>query len=254
MPVQSVHRALDLLEAVALQGGWVGVRELARLTGLKPPTAQNLLKTLTRRGYLDFDAESRRYRVGIQPLQLARAIDPAARLGELAARAMREASREFGETGTTCTMVSGQVMITDVCDSSHEVMVKRERQVVQMPHHLASGMVLVAYQDEEFRRRYVTEQELPPMANLTSDPRELLREFEQVRRQGYAQRVNVGGLRVAAVAVPVRGAGGRVQMTLALSGPMERMNRGKCKAVREFLQGLAATIEQRLGSGDKRND
>ena len=68
--VQSVERALMLLNQVAWHGDWVGLRELARGTGLKVPTAQNLLKTLQAYGFLEFDERMRRYRIGLAALRL----------------------------------------------------------------------------------------------------------------------------------------------------------------------------------------
>jgi IclR family acetate operon transcriptional repressor len=61
--VQSVDRAVDLLEALAHADGPVGVGELAAVTGLPQGTAHRLLRTLQNRGYVRNDT-SRKYSLG----------------------------------------------------------------------------------------------------------------------------------------------------------------------------------------------
>ncbi len=61
--VQSVDRAVDLLEALAGFEGPVGVGELAAATGLPQGTAHRLLRSLQARGYVRNDT-SRKYALG----------------------------------------------------------------------------------------------------------------------------------------------------------------------------------------------
>ncbi len=57
--IQSVNRAIDLLQAVAGRSQGAGVSELARACDLKVQTAQTLLKTLAFRNLLAFDTRHR---------------------------------------------------------------------------------------------------------------------------------------------------------------------------------------------------
>nr|BFE87930.1 hypothetical protein GCM10020093_105310 [Planobispora longispora] len=61
--VQSVDRALDLLEALAGHGGEAGISELAAATGLPYGTIHRLLRTLLDRGYVRQESD-RRYALG----------------------------------------------------------------------------------------------------------------------------------------------------------------------------------------------
>ena len=67
--VQSVHRALDLLEVVAARGGTLTIGEIATLTGIPLPTAHRLLRTLVDRGYMR-QAPDRRYALGFRLVPL----------------------------------------------------------------------------------------------------------------------------------------------------------------------------------------
>lgn len=69
--VQSVTRALRILEAVAESASGIGVRELARKSELKAPTAHGLIKTLAAEGYLSQEESSGKYYLGHRCFALA---------------------------------------------------------------------------------------------------------------------------------------------------------------------------------------
>src|SRR5437667_164336 len=95
--VQSVDRALDLLEALVAAEGEVAITALATRTGLHVSTVHRLLATLLRRGYVRQNPETSRYYAGAK---LATLSEGRSRFGELRLRArpllrgLTEATRE----------------------------------------------------------------------------------------------------------------------------------------------------------------
>lgn len=69
--IQSVSRALDLLEAFSAREGALGVTELARKLRLHKNNVFRLLATLETRGYVEQDRETERYRLGVKVYEIA---------------------------------------------------------------------------------------------------------------------------------------------------------------------------------------
>src|SRR3990172_11654753 len=69
--VRSVDRAAALLLALGECQGQAGVTELARRLGLHKSTASRLLATLQKRGLVEQDAETGKYRLGLVVIRLA---------------------------------------------------------------------------------------------------------------------------------------------------------------------------------------
>ena len=69
--VRSVDRAAALLLALGESQGEAGVTELARRLGLHKSTASRLLATLQRRGLVEQDDETGKYRLGLVVIRLA---------------------------------------------------------------------------------------------------------------------------------------------------------------------------------------
>src|SRR5204862_292455 len=82
--VQSVDRALDLLEALAGADGEVAITALATRTALHVSTVHRLLATLLRRGYVRQNPDTSRYYAGAK---LATLTEGRSRFGELRLRA-----------------------------------------------------------------------------------------------------------------------------------------------------------------------
>ncbi len=83
-PVQSVARAVGLLQQLAILGRPAGLAELAAASGLERTTAWRLLTTLEACGLVDRDSSSTGFRVGFGAVAVA-----AAALGDGAALASR---------------------------------------------------------------------------------------------------------------------------------------------------------------------
>lgn len=246
--VQSVERALDLMLAVAGKEEGLGVRELARLTGLKAPTAQNLLKTLAARGMLQFDDVTRTYRVGHTALVLADRADSQPRIERFARPYMLRIVREFQETLDVCALINGQFVRVAVVDSPNVLMVREWSRTSPYPHCSASGVLLYAFATEAFQRAYaegVEFAQMPPKSPQSAAA--LLAQFAKVCARGYGQNFQVTAEHMSALGVPVFGPDGRIECALGLSGPASRMTEARCTEMLPRLLEYARTMSSALG-------
>ena len=107
----------------------------------------------------------------------------------------------------------------------------------------ANGKVFLA-----FGRATLPEPPLPRLTPKTiTDPAQLESELETVRRQGFATTVDELETGLAAVAAPVRGAGGDVVAALSISGPTLRMTPRRLRELEPVLIEEARSLERRLG-------
>lgn len=247
--IQSVDRALTILQAVAARDSWVGVREIARLVDLKVPTAQNILKTLAARGYLEFSEQFRGYRIGVVPLLLADKVDPIRRMADMVRPYLKEIFTQFGETVTFMTLFGGKVVVIDSIASAEPLTVIEPNRVVKDPHCLASGKLLLAFAGEELIRAYAGTTPFAEFGpNLPANAEEFFQTLETVRRERYAEAINARAQGIGAIAVPVRGPEGSVSFALACSAPLVRFGAGRRAEVRRELERCAQNIEIRTGA------
>jgi len=70
--IQSVDRAIDVLEVLAQSGEQLPLKEIARKTGLNVSTCHHLLATLVNRGYVGRSRLGRLYFIGGKVSELSR--------------------------------------------------------------------------------------------------------------------------------------------------------------------------------------
>src|SRR5580692_222057 len=102
--VQSVHRALDVLEALAAAGGSASLGDLASACGLPTPTLHRLAGTLADRGYLRHTPD-RRYSLGSRLVPLG--AHAHALLGERALPVLRGLAELTGESANLAVLTQG---------------------------------------------------------------------------------------------------------------------------------------------------
>ena len=69
-----------------------------------------------------------------------------------------------------------------------------------------------------------------------------------MRRDGFAEAVDELEIGLAAIAAPVRGAGGQVVAALSITGPTVRMTGERIAELKPILIDEARTLSRRLGN------
>ncbi len=162
---------------------------------------------------------------------------------EIARPVMAEVNRQTSETITLNTISGYDRLCLEVVDTPSPLM-SMVRPGQSMPMLLgASSRILMAY---------MTKEELDAVLKVTAakvdlDRAALDRELSRFRRQGYAlsRGQRVPGL--TAIAVPIFDINGRVQHSLALTGPSIRVDPRDLEFV-EILMAAGRDISTRLGA------
>ena len=234
--VQSVDRALDVLEALARAGAPMGVGEVSAVTGLPQGTAHRLLRSLQSRGYVRHDA-ARKYSLGAAAL----------RLGDAAHQSIAHSARPYlarlvaatGETANLSVLEGDDVVYVAQVPSPHTLRMFAEVGRHVPPHSTASGKVLLAALPPDRAAAVVRRLRLARLTeNTLTDRAVLLTELDAARERGWAADEGEHEWGVRCVAVPV-GQGTDVVAALSLSGPAERFAGAAQEGLVELMTGVA---------------
>ena len=243
--IQSVERAIDILNEISRRGDWVGVREIARAINLKAPTTQQMLKTLLAKGFLEFDEERRQYRLGLGLWVLAEKVNPVNGLAKLIAPYVENVFRQFGETVMASALIKNKVRVVIWRQSNHSlaVIVPDEKGIIMNPHHLAGGRVVLAFSGRLFQESHLKNLCFPEAGkNLFRDTTEFSAEMERIRVQGYAVTEDVFDSGIGALAVPIFYGSGDFAMALSSSMPLNRFKTEKKDQILKHLRDISASL------------
>ncbi|MFZ5852861.1 MAG: IclR family transcriptional regulator [Actinomycetota bacterium] len=217
--VQSLDRAIVLLDLLADAGGEVGISRLAELSGLPLPTIHRLMRTLVTHGYVRQEA-SRRYALGPRLIRLGESA--ARQLGTWARPQLVELVAAVGETANLALLEGDDVVYVAQVPSTHSMRMFTEVGRRVFAHCTGVGKALLAQLPAETVQEILARTGMPAQTPHTlTDPATLLRELAQIRQQGYAIDDGEQEVGVRCLAVPVLGA--PAMAAISVSGPAARL-------------------------------
>jgi len=246
--VQSLDRALDLLEALA-SADELGVSEIAAKTGLVPSTAHRLLATLVARGYAAQSPNSGRYLLGYKLLELTSGLQDRLQRLRTAARPHLEAIQsETGETTNLVVLEGRDVVYVDSVSGTRSVRLFTEIGRAIPAHTSGAGKALLAWREPKDLESLLGTAPLPPSTPKTLTTLESLQDdFVRIRRRGYSTDNEEHELGVACVATPIFDHSGLPLAAISVSGPTPRILHADTADMAGILREHAQEVSAALG-------
>ena len=245
--VQSIERALDLLEYLARSSTWVGISELSAATGQPVGTVHRLLQTLMARDYVVRDSRTRRYALGPAFRMLASADLLTPDWNELATPFLRELVEISGETANLAVLERDRAVYMAQVQSARMVRMFTELGNRVPLHCTGCGKVLLAYQTEKVIDSIIATTGLPAHTEKTiTDPQQFRQELATIRQRGYAIDNGEQEEGVRCLAVPVYGTDGKVVAAISISGPSSRVDSSRIPSFIPQLKRISSAITSEL--------
>ncbi len=245
--VRSVDRAAALLLALGQCPAEAGVSELARRLGLHKSTASRLLATLERRGLVEQDEGSGKYRLGLVVIRLAEHAERTLDLRTIALPELEHLARVTRET-VTLGVAEADACLTVVQVAGPNMVACPDWTGRTTPLHcVAPGKVLLAAMAEREVLR-IARPGLPARTDRTITGLEpLLEELARIRRRGFATAFSEWIEGTNGMAVPVADAHGRVIASIGVWGPAFRVTPGRVAEIVTSMREAAVAVTTRLG-------
>lgn len=244
--IQSIERALVILETLSHYPHGIGVTELGQVVGLHKSTAYRLLSTLRANGYVEQYKDSERYRLGNKILSLGLEVLINLDFRKEALPFMRELVAISRETVQLAVLDSHQVLVVERDQSPETITVNLGLRTDV--HCTAEGKVLLAYLPAEDVIRILSEGKMRQYTvNTLTDTNNMLAQLEKVRNQGYAINAEELAEGLRAVAAPVFDHAGRVIAALSISGPTSRLTLERMVRLVTVLKEACSSVSSRLG-------
>ncbi|MCR3922128.1 MAG: IclR family transcriptional regulator [Firmicutes bacterium] len=224
--VQSVERALTLVEILAEEAVPMSITDIAKQVELKISTVHRLLATLIYKGYVEQEVGTSKYKLSLKLLSLGQASIYPLDLRSTARPFLDELVERCNETANISILDNGEVVYIDQKESNNIVIVKMFSTIGtrRQAHCTGSGKVMLAYLPPADQERILATLELTPYTNETITDMEILKkELERIRKQGYALDMGEREKDMRCVAVPIIKHGGEVIAALSVSGPSTRI-------------------------------
>ncbi len=246
--VQSLNRALSLLDALAEEDDGLPLTALAKKVGLPPSSAHRLLTTLQRRRFVRFEPVAMTWRVGVQAFIVGNAFARSREIAALAMPYMRQLMEKCGET-VNLFVPNNSLSICIAQVQSRQMIRAISRPGGGLPlEQSASGKAMLACLSRSEVEETLAKPGLPDAKIYSAYERgKLHAELTRTRERGYAfddEEVAVG---LRCIATAIRDEHGAALAAISIAGPTSRLTDDRMPPLADLVRATGEAVMREFG-------
>ena len=240
--VQSVDRALRIIELLKEHPSGQGVTEVANFLQVAKSTAHRLLQSLERHGYVQKVDRDSTYRLGLKFIEMNYFVVKHLNIVEIAKPLIEKLSKETGEIVHLVMLDNQQVVYIDKVDNLSTIRIYSQVGRRAPLYCTAVGKCILAYKNEEEVLGYINQVDFKRFTEHTfATGEELVKELHAIKTRGYSYDNEEHELGIRCVAAPIFDYKGEVQYAVSVTGLLDRMTD---EILKDTIPKLLETVEE----------
>jgi IclR family transcriptional regulator, KDG regulon repressor len=248
MTIQSVGRAIDIISLFSTSRTCLGITEIAASLTLSKGTVWSLADTLEKRGFLQKDPESRKYRIGPKLYELGMVYIGGLEINSTASRPVHRLASRTRLNARVGIWEGGTVLITLLALPKAEDSMSQQIGPRVPAYCSAVGKALLAYLEPGELQNYLAGATLVRHTrNTIVAPEILVQDLEKTRERGYSigrEEMIPGN---AALGAPIFGRKKELVSAISISGSPKAVLGDRMEKLAHELLLAASEISQEMG-------
>lgn len=222
--VQSVDRALRIIEFLAENPTGAGITEISKSLGLSKGTVHRLISTLKERDFAYQSSNTQLYRLSYKILYLYNCISNNIDMFKVSRPIIRKFADKVDATVHLATLDEkrSNIVYIDRIEpmNSQKLFVMSSRVGKKAPCYCtAAGKILLSqYSDDEIRDIMKGEEYKTYTDKTIKNIDEFLEEIHKVRKQGYALDENEYDHGIICISIPIYNSNGKIDFAMSVTG------------------------------------
>lgn len=245
--VQSVDRALALLEVLSMYPKGLGVGEISEKADLHKSTAHRLLATLVDRGYVKQNQHNQ-YQLTLKLFELgSRSVEELDML-EVARPHLVQIMESVNEVVHLVILEGDVIVYIDKVEPDTTIRMHSRIGISRPLYCTSVGKAILSTMDDDEVERNWRKSEINQLTQYTiTDLDEMKEELKLIRERGYAIDEQENELGVRCIAIPLLDYTKKACGAISISGPVERMTDEALKNIVPVLLPTGKQIREELG-------
>lgn len=246
--VQSLSRALKIMNALSYQAQGMSLSEVAHEVGLPTSTAHRLLTTLQNERFVRFDPERSTWLVGMQAFRVGSAFLRSRDVAATARPFMRRLMEQSGETVNLAIADRGEIVFLAQVECNKVMRAITGPGGRTMMHCSGVGKALLAFgRSAEVEKHLKLIDFRRETSSTVTSIEGLRKDLAATLARGYAVDNEENAIGLRCVAGPVFDEHGDAIAGLSVSGPAARIPESRIPALGAAVAAVANEITQELG-------
>ncbi|WP_078593829.1 IclR family transcriptional regulator [Evansella clarkii] len=246
--VQSVDRAMIILDCLKESPKGLGVTDLSKKLGVAKSTVHRLLSTLEKHRYVKKVNNEGIYQLGLKFLEMNHAVMENMNIVELAHPILDELTKTVAEITHLVMLENFELVYIDKVESTSTIRIYSQTGRRAPMHCTGVGKAMAAYFPEKKLERFFSHTDWKAFTPYTITKEEDFRaELDRIREKGYSLDDEEHEEGIRCVAAPVFNHQGEVQYAISATGPTNRMNNKRIEEIIPLVKKAAYKISKAIG-------
>jgi DNA-binding IclR family transcriptional regulator len=247
MKINSVNKAITILNCFTAQNPVLGVGEISAGTGYTLSTVSRLLSTMEKRGVVERVDASRKYQLGYRVYLWGILSLNQKTLPKFARPIMERLRDECGEEVSLYVISGNQRICIERVPSRHAIAMSGSIGAKLPLHTGAAGQVLLAFLPLEKRKEFFEKHPLERFTEHTiTAPGELKLKLQKICEQGYAVSREEREPGAYSIVAPIWDTNNHVAASLSISGPLYRLSDDQLELNIKRIRSAAEKISKKI--------
>ncbi len=246
--VQSVDRALSILEILANYSEGLGITEISEKADLHKSTVHRLLSTLIYKGYVVQDLDTNRYKITFKLFDLGSKKIEKIDLLSASRLYTKKLMESINEVVHLVIREGSQVVYIDKVEANNTIRMA-SRVGKRSPMYCTSvGKAILAHLPRYEMMEIWDKSKIGKLTDYTiTDLGKMDIELKKIKELGYAVDNEENEIGVRCVGAPIFNRYGEVEAAISISGPTTRITENRIKDIAKEVSYYATLISKELG-------
>lgn len=246
--VQSVDRALSILELLSDHNDGLGITKISGRIDLHKSTVHRLLGTLIYKGYVVQDLATNKYKLTLKMFELGSKRIERMDLSAASKPYIEELMKSLNEVVHLVVRDNNDIVYIDKVEADNTIRMASTIGRRSPLYCTSVGKAMMAYMTEEEVEKIWNGSNIIKYTEFTiTDLDKFKKELEKIRKNGYAVDDEENELGVRCIGAPVFNHQGEVEGAISISGPTMRVTKDKVHEFAEEVRKYAMLISRELG-------
>lgn len=245
--VQSIDRAVAILECFSENKSELKLSEIASMLDLNKSTVHGILNTLKHHGFIDQDEVTQKYRLGIRFIGYGDLVVNSINITNIAVPVLEKLCHKVEETVNIAMLDGLDVVFIEKKECNKSIKTSTKIGSRLPAYYTADGRIILSYLEKEKIKELLPRTIKQLTTNTITDKQFLMEKLYETKHRGYAvdHEEVVKGL--ICIAAPIFDHMGEVKYSISITGPSVRMTDEVVSEYINIIKEAANEISHRIG-------
>ncbi len=246
--VQSVERALSIMELLSEHNEGLGITEIGEKTDLHKSTVHRLLATLIHKGFVEQSEVTNNYRNSLRIYEIGSRRVANLDILSVSKPFTEKLMKDLNEVVHLVVSDEECIVYIDKVEANNTIQMSSTIGKRSPAYSTSVGKAILAFSNvEEVSKVWQTSDLKKYTSNTIVDYEEFKKELNKINKLGYAEDDEENEIGLRCIGAPIFGITGRVEGAISISGPSSRVTKEKVEEIGKKVKGCAREISKELG-------